>query len=289
MRPLRRHVAIAIDGGGLRGIVVTRALQLLEAHLGRPAPEIFRLAAGTSTGSIISAGIAAGLSADALHGLYCRLGESIFRRTMRARLWPLTRYRYPLEPLLEALRGALGDLTMGDLWQSDSRHDLVITAFDLVSNHTRFIKPWKTQYLDWPLAEAVAASCAVPTYFPPLHDRYVDGGVGSYTNPCYLAAYEIAFCTNWAPRDTTLISLGRVGRRTESPRGRSVATMLGIGSRRWWGPFCSLRTISRCTWSTRFSATWTFGGSRSIWRRISRWTTLATRPSWSATARYCGT
>ena len=215
MRPLRRHVAIAIDGGGLRGIVVTRALQLLEAHLGRPAPEIFRLAAGTSTGSIISAGIAAGLSADAMHGLYCRLGESIFRRTMRARLWPLTRYRYPLEPLLEALRGALGDLTMGDLWQSDSRHDLVITAFDLVSNHTRFIKPWKTQYLDWPLAEAVAASCAVPTYFPPLHDRYVDGGVGSYTNPCYLAAYEIAFCTNWAPRDTTLISLG-TGR---SPHG----------------------------------------------------------------------
>jgi hypothetical protein len=36
----------------------------------------------------------------------------------------------------------------------------------------------------------------------------VDGGVGSYANPCYLAAYEAQFCLKWDPNETTLISLG---------------------------------------------------------------------------------
>ena len=38
--------------------------------------------------------------------------------------------------------------------------------------------------------------------------RYVDGGVGSYTNPCYITAYEAAYCLNWPQEDTTLISIG---------------------------------------------------------------------------------
>ena len=53
MKPFREHVAIAIDGGGIKGAMVTRALSILEDHLGKPSHDIFRLAAGTSTGSII--------------------------------------------------------------------------------------------------------------------------------------------------------------------------------------------------------------------------------------------
>jgi hypothetical protein len=52
------------------------------------------------------------------------------------------------------------------------------------------------------------ASCSVPTYFPVIEGRYVDGGVGSYANPCYLAAYEARFCLEWDPAETTIISLG---------------------------------------------------------------------------------
>lgn len=62
MKPFRKHVAIAVDGGGIKGVIVTRALPILEDHLGQSCHEIFRLAAGTSTGSIISAGIGVGLS-----------------------------------------------------------------------------------------------------------------------------------------------------------------------------------------------------------------------------------
>ncbi len=34
MRPFRKNVAIAIDGGGIRGVIVTKALSMLEARLG---------------------------------------------------------------------------------------------------------------------------------------------------------------------------------------------------------------------------------------------------------------
>jgi hypothetical protein len=61
----------------------------------------------------------------------------------------------------------------------------------------------------------VLASSSVPTYFPVVEGRYVDGGVGAYANPCYLAAYELLFCLKWKPEETTLISLG-TGRDPES-------------------------------------------------------------------------
>jgi len=208
MKPFRKNVAIAIDGGGIRGTIPARALAVLEKHLGKTCPELFRLTAGTSTGSIISAGIASGLSAEAIHALYLQLGQTIFRKTWRTYLWPLTRYRYPSEPLADALRAQIGDRVMGDFWTGNPKTDVVITAFDLVKRKTCFIKPYKPEYRKWPVLTAVLASSTVPTYFPVVEGRYVDGGVGSYANPCYLAAYELLFCLKWKPEETTLISLG---------------------------------------------------------------------------------
>jgi predicted acylesterase/phospholipase RssA len=225
MKPFRAHVGIAIDGGGIRGALVARALEMLEDHLGRSCHEVFQLAAGTSTGSILSAGIAVGLSGAGMHRLYRELGATIFRRTWRSWLWPLTRYRYPLAPLNEALRRYLGDRTMGDLWRNSRPTDLVITAFDLATNHTCLVKPWKPEYATWPIVQAVLASSSVPTYFPVVEGRYVDGGVGAYANPCYVAAYEARFCLGWDPAETTIISLG-TGRPPHTYRP-------GDGSRFW--------------------------------------------------------
>ena len=208
MKPFRKNVAIAIDGGGIRGVIVTRALSMLERHLKTPAHNIFKLAAGTSTGSIISAGIGAGLTATQLHRLYISLGETIFKKSWRTSFWPLTRFRYPHGPLAKALSEHIGNMKMSDFWTASPPTDVVITAFDLLANKTCFIKPWKPEYEEWPVIMAVLASSSVPTYFPAIVGRYVDGGVGSYANPCYLAAYEALFCLNWNPKETTLISLG---------------------------------------------------------------------------------
>jgi predicted acylesterase/phospholipase RssA len=238
MRPLRKNVAIAIDGGGIKGVMVARALSILEDHLGKTCHEIFRLAAGTSTGSIISAGIGAGLTGAEMHQLYTELGETIFRKTWRARLWPLTRYRYAHEPLEGALKEYIGDITMGDFWSTDPPTDVVITAFDLTTYETHFIKPFKKKkgYDKWPVVKAVLASSSVPTYFPVVDGRYVDGGVGAYSNPCYIAAYEaciiLADTWGWDPAETTLISLG-TGR---DPKGLEPAESLTLWPWQWLGP-----------------------------------------------------
>jgi predicted acylesterase/phospholipase RssA len=208
MKAFRKNLAIAIDGGGLRGVIVTKALSMLEERMGRPLHEISRLYAGTSTGAIISASLAAGMPASRIHELYVNLARTIFRQSWRTLFFPLTRYRYSPVPLEKALRDHLGDLKLKDLWKDLSLKDVVITAFDVLTNETCFIKPWKLQYQDWPLVKAVLASSSVPTYFPPVDGRYIDGGVGSYANPCYLAAYELSFCLGWKLEETTLLSLG---------------------------------------------------------------------------------
>jgi len=210
MKPFRKNVALAVDGGGIKGVIVSRAIAILEEHLQRPASEVFRLLVGTSTGAIVTAGISTGLFGEELHNLYYDLGPKIFRKTWRSALWPLTRYRYPLEPLQKALEEYLGSKLMGDFWYSEKPTDLVITAFDLVKNKTLFIKPFNQSkgYDQWPVVKAVLASSSVPSYFPPVENRYVDGGLGSYHNPCYVAAYEAQFVLEWDPAETTLISLG---------------------------------------------------------------------------------
>lgn len=221
MKPFRKNVAIAIDGGGIRGVIVTRALAMLEEALGQTTHEVFRLAAGTSTGAIIAAGIASGISARQMFQLYTDLGNAVFQKSWRTRLWPLTRYRYPIEPLETALARHFGDKTIGEFWTDDPPTDLVITTFDLESNRTRFIKSWKDEYASWRVVKSVLASSAVPTYFPIAEKRYVDGGVGAYANPCYIAAYELAFVLGWDPAESTLISLGTGRNPHEFDAGRA--------------------------------------------------------------------
>lgn len=189
-------------------MIVTRALSVLENYLGKNVHDVFRLAVGTSTGSIISAGIAAGFTAQRMTELYIKMGNSIFPDTLRKKLFPLTRYRYPVWPLHYGLNTYFGDMKMGDVWKTNLPTDLVITTYDLEQNRTRFIKPWKVEYEEWLVSKAIQASCTVPTYFPVVENRFIDGGVGSYSNPCYIAAYEARECLDWELSDTTLISIG---------------------------------------------------------------------------------
>ena len=225
MKPFRRNVAIAIDGGGIRGATVARALAILEDKLGCSLHQVTRLTAGTSTGSILAAGIAQGLTGETLHRLYLEMADIVFPRTWRSALWPLTKYRYASAPLSSALASVLGTGGLGDFWSATPATDVVITLFDLLQNRTRFAKPWKDEYAQWPIVEAVLASSSVPTVFPPVAGCYVDGGVGSYANPSYLAAYEAYFCLGWDPNETTLLSLGT---------GRAPALLKSGQPARWW-------------------------------------------------------
>ena len=208
MKPLRKHVAIAIDGGGIRGVMVTKALEVLETALGKPLGDVCELAAGTSTGSVIAAGIAIGLRAEEMTEMYRKHAPEIFARTWRYYLWFLANYRYSHDALKRELDAQSHQKKMGDLWTDARKFDLVIVARDLHEARTRFIKSWKPEYAEMPITTAVLASAAAPTYFPVVEGRFVDGGVGSFGNPCFIAAYEARFCLDWKAEETTLISLG---------------------------------------------------------------------------------
>jgi predicted acylesterase/phospholipase RssA len=250
-KPLRQNVALAVDGGGIKGVMVARALRRLEEAVGQKVTAFVRLTSGTSTGAIIAAAVARGLDAETIETLYTQLGSTIFRKSGRTLplIQYLVRYQYDTRLLTQVLAQHLGDQTIGDLYNQRPDFHMVLTATDIYANQTRFIKLYKPRYAGWMLRDAVMASSIVPTVFPVFPHRYatpdmppdpdeawipeprywVDGGVGSYSNPCYMAAYEIAFCLNaqgWRLDNTTLISLGtgndpmpkvwkkRLGRRT---------------------------------------------------------------------------
>ena len=61
--PYQKDVILSIDGGGMRGIIALAILCWLEEQTGRPAYELFKLVGGTSTGALICAGLAVGMSA----------------------------------------------------------------------------------------------------------------------------------------------------------------------------------------------------------------------------------
>ncbi len=208
MQPFRKNVAIAVDGGGIRGVIVTKALSILEKELNQPLHDVFRLTAGTSTGSIIAAGLACGLTAEQMLQMYLQLGGDVFRKGLRTTFWYAFNYRYPNPPLKKALDTYFGNKTVGDLWKAEPPTDTVLTTFDVVQNRTRFIKSYKSEYENWPLVQAIMSSAAAPTYFPSIQGQFIDGGVGSYNNPCYVAAYEIQYALPWKPEETTLISIG---------------------------------------------------------------------------------
>ena len=57
---------LSFDGGGIRGAFGTTLIRTFEEKLGRPITDYFDLVAGTSTGAILGAGIAHGMTGKQL-------------------------------------------------------------------------------------------------------------------------------------------------------------------------------------------------------------------------------
>ena len=82
---------LSLDGGGIKGIITLQVLKKLEddlrGQLGRGAnfrlSDFFDYVGGTSTGAIIAAAIARGLTIDEISEFYESFGRQVFRR----RIW----------------------------------------------------------------------------------------------------------------------------------------------------------------------------------------------------------
>ena len=85
---------LALDGGGIRGILTLEFLKnvetLLKQRLGDDALicDYFDLIGGTSTGSILAAGLACGKTVGALQELYRNIGANVFQPGGLAKFLP---------------------------------------------------------------------------------------------------------------------------------------------------------------------------------------------------------
>lgn len=209
---------LAIDGGGIRGLIPAALLASLERETGTPARSHFDLLAGTSTGAILAAAVAADFSGERLRALYRTRGPELFRRTpVLTLLQRVVRgHMYDVARLREVIAEELGDRAS---WRvNDVPSDVMLTAKGLDDGHQwYFVKdrpgaePGRTGNL--PLVDCVTASAAAPTYFGPWAipsiGLLVDGGVGVAGNPTYQACVEaFEYTADYRPEDTIVVSLG---------------------------------------------------------------------------------
>ena len=87
-------LAIAISGGGALGIGPLQFMRRLEADLGMSLADAGFAFAGTSTGSIVAAGLCSGMSAAQLYDLYKNNLKAIFTKVSAARILTKNYYRY---------------------------------------------------------------------------------------------------------------------------------------------------------------------------------------------------
>lgn len=250
---------LALDGGGIRGILTLQMLRKLESivreRTGDPdavLADYFDLMGGTSTGSIIAAALAIGRTVDYVDDVYRELGNQIFDGSFLRR--GVVRAKFPAAPLRESLEREFGEIKLGD---SDIGTGLAIVAKRLDTG-----SPWvvhnnprgpffdsddagSTPNKDFLLREIVRASTAAPTFFDPERIRvadgvdgaFVDGGVSPHNNPSlqllWLATLE-GHGLRWptGPENLLIVSLGT---GSKEPRLEADAVMkmtaAGLGVR----------------------------------------------------------
>src|SRR3954452_23235615 len=98
---------LAIDGGGIRGVIALEILGRIEELLGKGDPsfrlsDYFDLVAGTSTGAIIATGFSLGMSVDEIRRFYVESGAKMFDRAGLLRRY--TYYKFQDERLADTLK-----------------------------------------------------------------------------------------------------------------------------------------------------------------------------------------
>lgn len=237
---------LALDGGGIRGIITTILLQRLSADKSLSGwLDSVDLFAGTSTGGLLALGLAQGLGLQQIRDLYETKGSKIFDDSWLDNLVDLGQIagaQYDNKNLERELKSLLGQTTLAQL-----KKKVVITAFDMDNESPDPKKrTWKPKiFHNFPGADSDSAelaykvglyTSAAPTYFPTV-DGYVDGGVFA-NNPsmCALTQTQDARIRNRpALSEVELLSLGTGTSLVYIPGKR-----LDWGLAQWAQPLISL-------------------------------------------------
>jgi hypothetical protein len=223
--PARGLTVLAVDGGGIRGLIPALTVQALEDRLtpaGGPRARLadfFDLFVGTSTGGLVALGLNAVDAADpdgglmtgaTLERIYREEGPAIFRSSLARRVVTLAGWtgpKYADTELERVLRRHFGSATM-----AAAHRDVVAVAYDMTARTPRFFKSARARESperDVEMVSAAMATACGPTYFPSFAvggDAMVDGGVFA-ANPTIAAVAE-ALKGPGRPGELFVVSLG---------------------------------------------------------------------------------
>ena len=207
---------LAIDGGGIRGILPASILAELENRFlqGRSIAKHFDMIAGTSTGGIIALGLAHGLRASQILDFYVERGGLVFpqagffgRIFRGVRRW--TRYAYDSRTLEAELLRIFGDAPLD---QAQTR--LCIPSFEGVHGEPWIYKtPHHPDYKKDRFSTMVhvgLATSAAPTFLRAVPNNgyvMVDGGLWA-NNPVMNAVVDALACFDIERSQIRVLSLG---------------------------------------------------------------------------------
>ena len=220
---------LAIDGGGIRGIIPATVLVDLERRLApRSLATVFDLIVGTSTGGIIALGLTVPEGehprhpAERLLDFYLSDGETIFPGggpiPLQRTAWLREGTRYSVTGLEEALGRCLGDTPL-----TAALTGVVVTSYDLAYGEPVMLssRPELGDVSDVTMVVAARATSAAPMFFKPQivkdGDRermLVDGGL--YVNSPAVLGYLLG--RQAAARDDLPLVLVSLGTGVRPPR-----------------------------------------------------------------------
>jgi uncharacterized protein len=273
---------LALDGGGIRGLITLGILQKIEGMVqektGLALCEYFDYIGGTSTGAIIAASLARGMTTADLITFYKDFGRQMFAPSA---LFDRYKYLHDADPLTRQLQQVFGAATTLD--PDDLKTLLLVvtknvttdSAWPVSSNpDAKYNDPKRADNnARMPLWKLVRASTAAPVYFPaevvtwdPASPSkavvFVDGGMTPYNNPAFLLyrmATEPAYRLNWSKgeKDLLLISIGTgaaesLGATAAAPNKNIVSTVAGLPGALMYAmqvdQDIACRTVGRCTY-----------------------------------------
>ncbi len=276
---------LALDGGGIRGILALQVLVEIEDRLkahykagdGFRLSQFFDYVAGTSTGAILAAGLARGMTARELLTFYESFGKDVFAKRPWYERWKSLYGDGALQKKLKEVFGAKTDLTpagLETLLLVVTRNTTTDSAWPVSSNPAAKYNALDREdcNLRLPLWELVRASTAAPVFFPPevvkLGPReyvFVDGGTTSYNNPAFILyrmATSPAYRLEWPSGEERLllVSLGTgsapvTGTDADDPErniaSNAVGTLSALMSQAAFDQDLACRTVGRCVFGRK--------------------------------------
>lgn len=229
--------ALALTGGGYRGLFTARVLQELEDYIGEPIGRRFDLTYGTSIGGIVALAVAFEVPMKKVVETFVEHGTKIFPLHDK----PTAGWRVGADilahrrsPRYESanLREVVLKLLPEDLTLNEAKHACAIPAVNVTKGEPQVFKTrHKAEWTrDWKFkaVDVAMATAAAPTFFGLAEvggNRYADGGLFANA-PDLLAMHEAENYFNVPPEAVRILSVGTTTKKYSLSYG--TGTELGV-------------------------------------------------------------